>query len=158
MQLPTSPGPAWSLRCSVHRSADSSQLMRAGAGSFLNVPLGLIGVVLAALLIRNSRAESNRPFDLIGFVACALSCSTLMYALELVGQQPTPWFQFMLLLAVSLITGLVMLFHSKRHETPLIDLSSLSIRTFAVTIWGGSFFRIAISVIPFLLPFCSRSD
>jgi len=119
---------------------------------FLNVPLGLIGVVLAALLIRNSRAESNRPFDLIGFVACALSCSTLMYALELVGQQPTPWFQFMLLLAVSLITGLVMLFHSKRHETPLIDLSSLSIRTFAVTIWGGSFFRIAISVIPFLLP------
>jgi MFS family permease len=30
----SSPGPAWSLRCSVHRSADSSQLMRAGAGSF----------------------------------------------------------------------------------------------------------------------------
>jgi EmrB/QacA subfamily drug resistance transporter len=119
---------------------------------FLNVPLGLIGVGLTALLIRNDRAESHRPFDFIGFVASALSCATLMYALELVGQQPTPWFPFIFLLAVSLAAGWLMIFHSKRHDTPLIELSSLSIRTFAVTIWGGSLFRIAISVIPFLLP------
>jgi hypothetical protein len=77
---------------------------------------------------------------------------TLIYALELIGQQPTPWFEFILLMAVSLIAGLVMILHSRRHDTPLIDLSSLSIQTFAVTIRGGSLFRIAISVIPFLLP------
>jgi hypothetical protein len=75
-----------------------------------------------------------------------------MYGLELVGQQPTPWLTITLLLIVSLLTGSLMIWHSGRHPTPLISLSSLRIRTFAVTIRGGSLFRVAISVIPFLLP------
>src|SRR5580698_454715 len=119
---------------------------------FLNVPLGLIGIVLSALWISNSREDRNRPFDWTGFVSSAVACATLMYGLELVGQQPTPWPEIVILLAVSLATGWLMVWHSGRHPTPLISLSSLRIRTFAVTIWGGSLFRIAISVIPFLLP------
>jgi Major Facilitator Superfamily len=75
-----------------------------------------------------------------------------MYGLELVGQQPTSWLTVALFLTASFLAGLLMVLHSRRHETPLVDLSSLSIRTFAVTIWGGSLFRISISVIPFLLP------
>src|ERR1700722_19358647 len=119
---------------------------------FLNVPLGLIGIVLSALWISNNREDRNRPFDWTGFVSSAVACSTLMYGLELVGQQPTPWPEITLLLSLSLATGWLMVWHSERHPTPLISLSSLRIRTFAVTIWGGSLFRIAISVIPFLLP------
>jgi MFS family permease len=42
--------------------------------------------------------------------------------------------------------------HLRRNPHPLIDLSSLRIPTFAVTIWGGSLFRIAIGATPFLLP------
>jgi EmrB/QacA subfamily drug resistance transporter len=115
---------------------------------FLNVPLGLIGIVLSVLWIGNIREDGHRPFDWTGFV----SSSTLMYGLELVGEQPTPWLTIVLLLATSLLTGLLMVWNSSRQPTPLINLSSLSIRTFAVTIWGGSLFRVAISVIPFLLP------
>ncbi len=33
---------------------------------FLNVPLGLIGIVLSVLLIGNRRADQHRPFDWIG--------------------------------------------------------------------------------------------
>jgi MFS family permease len=119
---------------------------------FFNVPLGLVGVLLSAMWIGNSRGDEYRPFDWTGFFSSAIACSTLMYGLELVGQQPTPWPTIGFLLTVSLLSGLLMVWHSGRHATPLIDLSSLNIRTFAVTIWGGSLFRIAISVIPFLLP------
>jgi EmrB/QacA subfamily drug resistance transporter len=119
---------------------------------FLNVPLGLIGIVLSALWIGNIRDDAHRPFDWIGFVSSALACSTLMYGLELVGQQPTPWPTIVLLLSVSLVTGSLMVWHSRRHATPLISLVSLKIQTFAITIRGGSLFRITISVIPFLLP------
>jgi EmrB/QacA subfamily drug resistance transporter len=119
---------------------------------FLNVPLGLIGIVLSALWIGNSREDEDRPFDWTGFVSSAIACSTLMYGLELFEQQPIPWLTIVLLLTVSLLTGLLMIWHSGRHATPLVNLSSLNIRTFAVTIRGGSLFRIAISVIPFLLP------
>ncbi len=119
---------------------------------FLNVPLGLIGMVLSFLWIGNTREDQHRPFDWTGFASSAIACSTLMYGLELVGQQPTPWHSIIILLAVSLFSGYLMVWHSGRHATPLINLSSLSIQTFAVTIWGGSLFRISISVIPFLLP------
>jgi EmrB/QacA subfamily drug resistance transporter len=119
---------------------------------FLNVPLGLIGIVLSALWIGNSRADQHRPFDWTGFVSSAIACSTLMYGLELFGEHPIPWPTIAFLLTLSLLTGALMVWHSSRHATPLISLASLGIQTFAVTIWGGSLFRIAISVIPFLLP------
>ena len=119
---------------------------------FLNVPLGLIGIVLSALWIGNIREDERRPFDWTGFVSSAIACSTLMYGLELAGEHPIPWLTIVPLLAASLLTGLLMVWHSSRHATPLINLASLSIQTFAVTIRGGSLFRVAISVIPFLLP------
>ena len=119
---------------------------------FLNVPLGLIGIVLSVLWIGNMREDEHRPFDWTGFVSSAVACSTLMYGLELIGQQPTPWPTITLLLIVSLLTGSLMVWHSGRHATPLISLASLRIQTFAITIRGGSLFRITISVIPFLLP------
>jgi EmrB/QacA subfamily drug resistance transporter len=119
---------------------------------FLNVPLGLIGIVLSILWIGNSRVDQHRPFDWTGFATSAIACSTLMYGLELFEEQPAPWLRIAFLLTLSLLTGVLMVWHSSRHATPLINLSSLSIQTFAVTMWGGSLFRIAISVIPFLLP------
>src|SRR6202030_3832227 len=44
---------------------------------FLNVPLGLIGIVLSVLWIGNKREDENRPFDWTGFVSAAVACSTL---------------------------------------------------------------------------------
>ena len=34
----------------------------------------------------------------------------------------------------------------------MIDIAPLKIPTFAVTIWGGSLFRMGVSAVPFLLP------
>jgi MFS family permease len=103
---------------------------------FFNVPLGLIGIALSALWIGNSRADQHYPFDWTGFISSAIACSALMYGLELVGEQPTPWPAIAFLLTASFLTGVLMVRHSSRHPTPLIDLSSLSIQTFAVTILG----------------------
>jgi hypothetical protein len=41
---------------------------------------------------------------------------------------------------------------ARRHPTPLLDLDALRIPSFSVSILGGSLFRVAISVVPFLLP------
>ncbi|MBV9997993.1 MAG: MFS transporter [Verrucomicrobia bacterium] len=119
---------------------------------FLNVPLGLLGMALTAALIRNERGAGVHPFDWTGFFLSGISCTTLMYSLELVGQQTTHWSIMSLYLAASILTGALAVWHFRRHPTPLLNFSSLHLRSFAVTIWGGSLFRIAISVIPFLLP------
>jgi EmrB/QacA subfamily drug resistance transporter len=119
---------------------------------FLNVPLGLIAFVLAIVLIPNSRSGLKKNFDWIGFFLSAAACATLMYSLDLIGQNQIHWITVCALFIVSLILGFLTVVHSRRKVHPLLDLSALKIPTFAVTIWGGSLFRIAVSSVPFLLP------
>ena len=118
----------------------------------LNVPLGLLGMVLAHWLIPNSRSSQKRPFDWIGFILTSAACVSLMYGLDLIGRHEINRLTTGLLLVCSLAIGVSAVWHVGRHPHPLIDLSSLRVPTFAVTIWGGSLFRIAIGATPFLLP------
>jgi EmrB/QacA subfamily drug resistance transporter len=118
----------------------------------LNVPLGLLGVVLACWLIPNSRSSQQRPFDWIGFILTGVGCVSLMSGLDLIGRHEISWLTTGLLLVCSLAIGVSAVWHIRRHAHPIINLSSLRVPTFAVTIWGGSLFRIAIGATPFLLP------
>src|SRR6202049_456365 len=53
----------------------------------LNVPLGILGVVVALLLIPGHRESAKKPFDWIGFVLSGAACVSLMYGLDLIGRQ-----------------------------------------------------------------------
>ena len=119
---------------------------------FLNVPLGVIAMALAAMWITNLREDQAKPFDWIGFALSATACVSFMYGLELIGRQNTPWRTTGLFLGCGAALGTLAVVHLRRAPAPVIDLSSLKIKTFAVTLGGGSLFRMAISVSPFLLP------
>jgi EmrB/QacA subfamily drug resistance transporter len=119
---------------------------------FLNVPLGLIAVIFAILWVPNSRLAEKKNFDWIGFLLSGGACATLMYSLDLIGREQIHWVVIGCLFVTSLFLGVLTVLHSRRVEHPLIDLTALKIPTFAITIWGGSLFRIAIGAVPFLLP------
>lgn len=119
---------------------------------FLNVPLGVLGMVFALLLIPKARDGQKKSFDWLGFALTSAACVSLMYDLDLIGRQEIHWLTTGLLLGCSVALGAASLWRLRRHPHPLIDLSSLRIPTFAATIWGGSLFRIAIGATPFLLP------
>lgn len=117
----------------------------------LNIPLGLLGFVLTLRLVRGE-PEAKRPFDTAGFLWSGIGCSALMFACDLASHTPfNP-----LWVAGFGVTGLFALFAGARHLTrtphPLVDLKALQIPTFAVAMWGGSLFRLAINSAPFLLP------
>jgi EmrB/QacA subfamily drug resistance transporter len=118
---------------------------------YLNVPLGIIGIVLAMLWIRNEHGSAG-PFDWRGFALAGTSCTSFMYGLELMGQQNSGWAAAGLFLGYGLLGGWIAVRHMRRTTHPLINFECLKVRTFAIVIWGGSLFRIAISVSPFLLP------
>ena len=119
---------------------------------FLNVPLGLIGMLLSTLWIPNLKEDQARPFDWLGFFLTGTACVTFMYGAELVGRQNAAWGTTSLYLLSGLVLGALSVIHLRRTATPLLNLDLLKIKTFAITIEGGSLFRIAISVSPFLLP------
>jgi EmrB/QacA subfamily drug resistance transporter len=119
---------------------------------FLNVPLGVAGIVLAICWITGKADEAPRRFDWLGFFLTGVACTSFMYCLELLGRQNAAWSLVALFFGISVAAGWMAIRHLRRTPHPLVDLSCLKVPTFAVTIWGGSLFRIAISVSPFLLP------
>jgi EmrB/QacA subfamily drug resistance transporter len=119
---------------------------------FLNVPLGLIAFVLTLRLMPNEKGGARRSFDGVGFILTGVACFALMYSLDLVSRDGASWPAASLLILGSLAAGGLGVLHARHRKYPLVDLRALSVHSYAVTIWGGSVFRIAIGSIPFLLP------
>ncbi|MBB5459945.1 EmrB/QacA subfamily drug resistance transporter [Paraburkholderia sp. Cpub6] len=118
----------------------------------LNVPIGLLGLVLTATFIPNYRQSSRRPFDVPGFVLSGVALTCLMYGMELVGQPYGDWHITVAALTGGMVAAAFAVRHFRRAEHPLIDLAPWRIPTFRVTLEGGSLYVVSVSVSPFLLP------
>ncbi|HYB11281.1 MAG TPA: MFS transporter [Alphaproteobacteria bacterium] len=119
---------------------------------FLNVPMGILGLVLVTLLIENYRAAETWPLDWVGFLLTGISLTCLTYGIDQIGHPGANVEFAWLLLGVAGAGGGASFFHARRHPHPLIDLSLLRIPTFSISVTGGSIFRVCAGALPFLLP------
>ena len=119
---------------------------------YLNLPLGVLALIAALILIPRRNEVSSRPFDLPGFVLVGVACTAILYGMEMLGQGRASQWSGLLVTGVGLLCGVAAWLHMRRHAQPLLNVGVLTIRTFSVSLLGGSAFRIAISTLPFLLP------
>ena len=119
---------------------------------FINVPLGLIAIVLALRIIPDISEETRRPFDTPGFIATSVAMVSLVCAMERMGAQQMNTTLTLALVATGMVTLIYALRHFRRARWPMIRLDALQVPTFRVTMYGGSLFRASISAVPFLLP------
>ncbi len=49
---------------------------------FVNVPIGIVGILLAILLLREVRAETGTRFDMTGFLLAAVGLASILYGLS----------------------------------------------------------------------------
>jgi EmrB/QacA subfamily drug resistance transporter len=119
---------------------------------YLNVPIGIVGITMAALYIRDIGQVPRRPFDLAGFLLNGMTMASLMFGLDVIAGPGSNW----RLGGLMIIGGLMLGFFAGRHalsvEHPLVDLRALKVKTYAVVNSGGSMFRMSMSAPTFLLP------
>ena len=119
---------------------------------WINVPIGLLGIVLVQLHIPNVREEEPRVLDRIGFVYSAVGLAGLVFGVAASGIGILPH----LIVGGMIVVGLTALGlyvrHARQVENPLIDLAILRVQTFRVAMVGGILFRVGVGAIPFLLP------
>jgi EmrB/QacA subfamily drug resistance transporter len=118
----------------------------------VNVPLGVLGVVLAGRLVPDDRAAGRPPLDLRGLALTVAGVAALVVGLEGVGaDHPRPAVSGPALAAAAvLLTAAVRHLLAAGH--PLVDLRVLRTASFRVTAAGGSVNRALINAVPFLLP------
>jgi MFS family permease len=119
---------------------------------FINIPLGILGIALTSIFIKNEPGAEHRPFDGLGFVFSGATLLCLVHGLTLLGRNATDIGPGAGFLAAGVVLGLVCMWHANRHLHPMVDTSLLRIETFAVNALAGSLFRYGVDAIPFLLP------
>ena len=118
---------------------------------FLNIPIGLAGLVLVYLHLPDYREKTN-PLDTVGLILFGSGVALLSYVLEVFGEHTLTTFEILGLLAISilLLTGYGL--HASRTAHPMLDLILFKIRTFRASVVGSFVTRLGIGGIPFLFP------
>jgi DHA2 family multidrug resistance protein len=117
---------------------------------YINVPIGVVGSIMAMMFLRDIRIPRNRPlfFDLPGFVACSGGLGALLYALDKAGSDG--WGSLtvsgFMALGVSLLIAFIFieLITIENGKDPLLDIRIFGSRTFT----GGN---ISMALLVFAL-------
>jgi EmrB/QacA subfamily drug resistance transporter len=119
---------------------------------FLNVPIGIAGILLAGRFIPAIRDPKPAPLDVRGFVLTAIALPSIVLALEQIGRMTMPVALVGAMFAAGVGALALYLRHARHHDAPILDISLLRLRTVASSIVGGAFFRIGVGATPVLLP------
>ena len=119
---------------------------------FVNVPLGILGMVLVTRFFDNPKEANPRPMDWLGFALTGVSLSCIMYGIEAIGRVSGEAVLAGVVLLIGIVLGALALRHLRRHLHPLLDLSVFRIPTFRAGIGGGTLFRAGGGTLVYLLP------
>jgi EmrB/QacA subfamily drug resistance transporter len=119
---------------------------------FVNIPIGLLGLLMVYLHLPDYREEHTHPLDSVGLILFGSGVALLSYVLEIFGEHAlsTPEIVGLLTTSLLLIAGYAL--HARRIAFPLLQLSLFRIRTFSAAVSGSFFTRLGIGGVPFLLP------
>ena len=119
---------------------------------YINIPIGILGIVLVTRFVEDIREPALKRLDAVGLMLSGVALSGLLFGFETLGRG---------VLAPSIaggavIAGLIAMLgyglHARRVADPLLDITLMRIPTFAVSVIGGSLFRVGVGAVPFLLP------
>ena len=119
---------------------------------WINVPIGVLGVLLSLRFIQNLREEAVPRFDFKGFVLSGIGLLSLISGLSMIGRGIAPYWLVAAMIAIGVLSLAAYVRHAKDNPHAILDLKLLKIPTFFAGVVGGLIFRTGIGAIPFLLP------
>jgi len=119
---------------------------------FLNIPIGLLGLVMVYLHLPDFQEEHVHPLDFVGLVLFGSGIALLSYVLEVFGEHELSGREMAGLLSLSSVLLVAYWVHARQLQFPLLNLRLFDIRTFRIATNGSFFTRLGIGGVPFLLP------
>jgi EmrB/QacA subfamily drug resistance transporter len=119
---------------------------------WINVPIGILGVLLSLRFIQNLREETVPRFDFKGFVLSGVGLLSLISGLSMIGRGIAPYWLVAAMITIGALSLAAYVRHARENAGAILDLKLLKIPTFYAGVVGGLIFRIGIGAMPFLLP------
>ncbi|WP_416065723.1 MDR family MFS transporter [Rhizobium sp. ZK1] len=118
---------------------------------YINVPIGIIGMIFVSIYIDEVKGKAAGPFDTIGFILSGISLGSLLFGFELSSHEGRGSLAIFLI-AIGLLFGIAYLRHARKHPAPIMDFSLMKVPSFGTSVIAGSLTRITQGAQPFLLP------
>ena len=118
---------------------------------YINVPIGVLGIVLASLYIDEMRDPAPVRFDVRGLVLSGTALACLLFGIEMVTRGVGASIG-VALIAAGVAAGALYAWHAKHCDQPVLDFRIMRIATFRLSVICGSLSRISAGAQPFLLP------
>lgn len=118
----------------------------------INLPVDLLGCLVAMKLMPDLRSPVPSRFDSIGFLLFGGSMVLISIALEGLGELHLSHLRVVLLLIGGLVLLTAYWLRALRIDKPLFPPNLFKARTFAVGILGNLFARLGSGALPFLTP------
>jgi EmrB/QacA subfamily drug resistance transporter len=119
---------------------------------YVNLPFGILGIVLARRFINLPPEMGTGKFDFAGFLMVGSGLGLLQFGLENVSRPVMPPSLTAAVLAVSLTLLVGFGLYARRRTAPAVDLTLFRGRAFRVGSLAGGLCRIGLNGVPFLLP------
>ncbi|MFP7365171.1 MFS transporter [Corynebacterium callunae] len=116
----------------------------------LNIPLGIVALIVGFIILPRGTDIPSRPFDLPGFIGVALVTVALTIAAELIARGTPTALVMAAVLAICAVVIATLVVRWLRAPGRLFDLSVMTIATFRVGNISGSVYRLVITAAPFM--------
>ena len=124
---------------------------------YINIPIGIAGIILGYLWLRETRRGTAARLDIPGILFSTISFGALLYAIQRGSSEGWTSPRILTLLSVGIVALLVFVFIELRSRDPLLDLRLFTKRTFAFSNIVGWVSSIALFGAEFLLPIYLQS-
>ncbi len=118
----------------------------------INIPIGVLGIVLVTRYIDDVRDPNPGAFDGVGLVLSGIALACLIFGFETAGRGVVASWVWVGALSLGFVGCGLYARHARRVVRPVLDFTLMRIATFRVSVIAGSLFRIGVGAIPFLLP------
>ncbi len=119
---------------------------------FINLPIGLLGMIAVIKLVPRIPAVDPGPFDIGGFLLSAAAITGVVVVAETAGLSLLPAPLAVGVVLAALACGWAYVRLARRTPRPILNLQLLRYPTFRASLLGGTLVRLGIGASPFLMP------
>jgi EmrB/QacA subfamily drug resistance transporter len=119
---------------------------------FLNIPFGLLTLLLTYYGLKEDKPIDVPPFDLRGFILFGLGLAFFIFGLSALSETDFSMSYALLSIGTAVLLLLAYFLHARYKTHPVINTELFKLHSFTISVVANLFTRMSFGGLPFLLP------